>query len=912
MMKRIFRVLAALFFLVLPTSSFAIDKAEIDRMTYIGNANFHVRSNRSYDLPLALWAMAKRREAEPGLTWQQLADEANKHRDAYRENIRLIHGEFNAEQIAPAHAFRSFFEVMKAGDASVAISGAVANELLNWHYRELTEAGKLPAQRAAQAQLFTDVTLLSFMEDQIWSEVYERAARDKDFALAVDLVAAPQLFASVSASQAEIMEKNPAYAQALQTAQVAEIMQSGDLSTEQDVKDLEQRITTALLAKMDEVLKTSGEAIREAQNTRQSFERWAESEDERRQLAEAAQRERRVQQIELDMQRAGAYILGELLSTVDPTAGRSFGVLANAAIRAQEIRFDYLANMKLGGEAADLAFNAATLNYVALAFSVASAFGGGGDDGTGAILEALRQISQQIETLRQEMHDRFDSVDVRLESILSSLDRNFASIHADLDTLKTVTAETQRAALLLLSRAKHMDEAAALRAQSIVQIDFESTAARCYAYRGDTPAFTISDQVFVECLALFKQWALAAARDGVFDVSGTIASDFSDPSWSQLPHNAPLERVVSELHRMPGVSLQEAGAELGDVTIFYSGVDAYLAMIEAWPDHAARLVDTRSLDDFQNAIVQDARFRNSTLKSAFSSVVEAYLSESAYVRELLLAIAIEVNRDQLRLYGDNQLSLFRPASTQTYSRIGKYFESVPPCAPSASEAIKWGWPMKMLDYKGGLAKLPESWRRRFEAIDLVTAMFRGVTHENLAICYTLVLKPLQFTSHRDEDYGDTWWPNFYPVAGLRVTKQDQVLLELKIDFGNLGPYHFTSYLKQVSPTNYLLEPPKDYQSFRNNWNYATKMLENGLFASALLRQIEERWEKEPRMFRWPSDVVPEALPTAFENRLNEVAKSYVKAIAAEREGDRALSRAINRSTFLKNVIRRFVVSMPST
>jgi len=68
-----------------------------------------------------------------------------------------------------------------------------------------------------------------------------------------------------------------------------------------------------------------------------------------------------------------------------------------------------------------LAAGAATLGSLSIVnglFGLASIFCDDGDnDGTAAILEALQQLFDQIEGLRQEMHSRFD----RLEDILFHL-----------------------------------------------------------------------------------------------------------------------------------------------------------------------------------------------------------------------------------------------------------------------------------------------------------------------------------------------------------------------------------------------------------------------------------------------------------------------------------------------------------
>ncbi|WP_164843612.1 hypothetical protein [Sinorhizobium meliloti] len=884
------------------STALAQPNRELDRITYIGNASYDVRTKGSYDLPLSLYVMAKEFEAKPDTPAAALVDRVNNLRADYRERTALANGDFNAERASPVHAVRSYYEILKAGDAG-AVPAAIADELLNWYYREMTESNRLPVQRAAQAGLFNDINLTRIIQDNIWSDVYALAEKYPEFKKAVDLLASTELSALIGDTSAEILGNNPDYKEVIDIQEIREVLQKGDLATGEDLKRLETKLMERLSTRLAETQTAVNEALKQSAQSQANFEQWAADENARRKAAEQAAYQRKVDDLTIEAQRSALFIVTELIGLSDPEGAREVAVLGNALIKAQEISLAFSRNSALGGEAASLALGVATLNYVGLAISVISAFAsaGGGSDPT---IEALKQISQQIEKLRQEMHSRFDFVDAQLDTILKTLGANFAAIHTDLASLKKISSDTRRTAFEILARMEFLDAVNVARLQSLANINFEAKAAECYAYRGDTPEFTISEDKFVSCLAVFKQWALSASRTDLFDPAADVPSSASAEDWAKLPDWAPLGRVVAELSTIPGVKLSAAGQMLGDRTIFLSGIDAYLATLSGWKQYAG-LVKPESLNDFIEAISQDTRFRTAALLKSkgadpIRSIHQAYLREIAYARELLVAAALAVNQQHLTSFGGRLFTMFKPHADQKYSWLN--LKEIKSCSDSDThhEFFHLSRPEE-IRYQPGPARFPSSWLARLQAIDLTTSTFHGYTESNLDACYTLKMNVQEGLKMEDASESTYLYRAVEPVLKVKISAGSEVF-STEYRFGTIGNLELE---KMVSPflAEHIYEKNKKPHGVTK---YAERM-EAGLYATALLARLAHIATEKPLLLKWKVPTSAETDDASFAERFVKARNAYVEQVSALQAEDTALRRSLNRATFLKKALARFLV-----
>jgi len=404
---------------------------------------------------------------------------------------------------------------------------------------------------------------------------------------------------------------------------------------------------------------------------------------------------------------------------------------------------------------------------------------------------------------------------------------------------------------------------------------------------------------------VFKQWALSASRTDLFDPAANVPSNASAEDWAKLPEWAPLGRVVAELSNIPGVKLNAAGQMLGDRTIFFSGIDAYLAMLSGWKEHA-KLVKPESLDEFIDAISQDTRFRTAAvLKSEnanpIRSIHEAYLREIAYARELLVSAALSVNQQHLTSFGGRLFTMFKPHADQKYSWLN--LKEIQSCPDSDTHHIfrhYTGRPEE-IRYQPGPARFPSSWLSRLQAIDLTTSTFHGYTERNLEACYTLKMNVKEGTTYDDAMEITGGYLIVEPILKVQISAGSKVFSTEyhfgKIDSVELQRLVFPFWAEYI---NYPHKKPYDVVS------YAERM-EAGLYATALLARLEQIAIKNPNLLKWEIPTSAETDDAGFAERFARTRKAYVEQVSVMQAEDAALRRSLNRATFLKKALARFLV-----
>ena len=235
-----------------------------------------------------------------------------------------------------------------------------------------------------------------------------------------------------------------------------------------------------------------------------------------------------------------------------------------------------LANFNLG----NLSTATLTSDVVGSVMPISSLFGGSGPEPQ--LMSALQAIQQQLSQLRQEMHQRFDIVDRKLDMIMDGVNKNY-------ETLMTLNANvaaiqqqlvTQAAALATLQQTV-VDDFSAL-----VDLQISDKRIHCLEYKQTyVPRMEFRD--YADCLGSYYGFAVDAARSPL--KAGDLRQALTDDQLIKMS-KAPLEGSIRYFLRWSNsLNVTHIGdRELQDLPnpgTWKLGVEGYMAFASDWPQH---------------------------------------------------------------------------------------------------------------------------------------------------------------------------------------------------------------------------------------------------------------------------------------------------------------------------------------
>lgn len=139
---------------------------------------------------------------------------------------------------------------------------------------------------------------------------------------------------------------------------------------------------------------------------------------------------------EINNAEASARIFTAVLGLKDQQAAARINQVVSIVAQTAKMQSAY--NLGAGVGAAAL-----TGNYIMAGVQLSSLFSDAKEsDSTEVILQAIQQLSRQVENLRKEMHDRFDMVDRRLDRMLDTLSTQMAQLQSGVSDLKVQSQKT--------------------------------------------------------------------------------------------------------------------------------------------------------------------------------------------------------------------------------------------------------------------------------------------------------------------------------------------------------------------------------------------------------------------------------------------------------------------------------------
>jgi hypothetical protein len=300
---------------------------------------------------------------------------------------------------------------------------------------------------------------------------------------------------------------------------------------------------------------------------------------------------------------AGLDALARFVGHLDPTAGRLISTVGGALIEAGKAIATIDGIVQKGSIfssfASLLAFSKPVIALVQAGIAIFSAFSeGSSGNPNGEVLAAIQQLSQQITRLEENMTNRFDQVDAKLNAILETLNSNFALINYELGVLEGDVHTVQAALLDVRAQLNRIEQytlayhQAQSRANLILQLN------GCLNYAAIHNGANIGRSKYNECENAFYTWAHDNALDELW--AGVRQPSYADHNIYGTLLNFPESVNVNYLAQFPaqnlGLPALAQGTRIANPNEWVLGAASYLQLAHEWPQHAADISSSR-LDD---------------------------------------------------------------------------------------------------------------------------------------------------------------------------------------------------------------------------------------------------------------------------------------------------------------------------
>ncbi|HWV58494.1 MAG TPA: hypothetical protein VNZ57_13655, partial [Longimicrobiales bacterium] len=237
-------------------------------------------------------------------------------------------------------------------------------------------------------------------------------------------------------------------------------------------------------------------------------------------------------------------------------------------------------------------------NVLSVAMGVTSFFGLTPGALGPASARDVRALRAAVDTIRAELHGRFDTVDASLDTLMLAVGTGFerleslvASGNADVQAHLTVLT---RELSTLGQRLDRMETNLLTYMQDGFSREYNRTLVRCLEHRERLlpPYDEMEFQVFSDCLAEFRTRAVRDARDALLTDQTTPVDDASLASTLASGDDSldSLGRQLSLLGRAAqerfGYAGMRGGRGVANPVEWAIAAQAYLTLLHDWPQHA--------------------------------------------------------------------------------------------------------------------------------------------------------------------------------------------------------------------------------------------------------------------------------------------------------------------------------------
>ena len=391
--------------------------------------------------------------------------------------------------------------------------------------------------------------------------------------------------------------------------------------------------------------------------------------------------------------------MSTLIGFGDPEAGKKVGVIGNSFISIAD-SINKISDLKSIFSSGGLI---ASGNIVGAIMNIVGLFGDSGPTPDEMILEEIGALKKMIQTLGEQMHDRFDRVDAQLVQIYDHFSREFDGVNFRLGVLQSQVTTLQNLTLGLRT--------AIARVEIRMQLLFQAQEARRFTglllelEEYEANVLPMSSETFTRLVRGFYQVATSNSVDEIASpvrpeplrVAATIASQLTGTNDNLTANLNYLNTVVLENGWMSGPGLANAfGTLIPSSSEWKSGADGIMRLFTRWPQIARS--NPFYLTDRLNGVINSGETLRTALEritllrsgnqwqtnALWGHLIQNYRSKAAqfltelHKFELTQLTNLVAGADTSRQPYMNQLDLWGPLDQGTAYLPRTFSQNVPP------------------------------------------------------------------------------------------------------------------------------------------------------------------------------------------------------------------------------------------
>lgn len=289
-------------------------------------------------------------------------------------------------------------------------------------------------------------------------------------------------------------------------------------------------------------------------------------------------------------------IVGTLVGYADPKLGHEITACGNAALRIGDAITKFSQTMSVLG-AVDtlgqtLASAALTGNIVQAALGIISVFANTGPSPEEMILDQIGKLRDQVDQLHQEMNERFDSIDAKLNAIYTAVRGELHKIDLTLGWIEDTVDNIQRTLNETLA-ALHQFEAEMTRyLQDMSRVELYEAINGAVGYRQRTGTAMSYDQ-YVAWENVFYTWAVAVSKNSVEADTGLPTGNADAAAILASRTADSVVNYMNALLQVRGLPLLGDGTPLPNPRTYTTAARALALMAWENPELAAKIDPAR-------------------------------------------------------------------------------------------------------------------------------------------------------------------------------------------------------------------------------------------------------------------------------------------------------------------------------
>lgn len=630
-----FRVLALAFLMVFAEAAanaqdhpIQIPSDQFDRQVYAASLSDRITRSRDYDKVALAQIIVLAYMQNPNIDPTQLTLSLNKAQAEYDSQKQLA-GSAEGYQYFSRDDLHKADLMFKAASQIPGVKpySDLSKDVFDEEVYQVNKKLSPEAQIASQSEQYSLFARTQEAQDTTLSRLAELGNSNPRAAEVIDHVFANYAGAKVTDKALVIAQGNPAFKDS-QTLQyiASSVGPNGQINI-----TLEE-----FRAKYDSDMTNMFNAVNQNRVLLSDIQTRLKRQEEIAMAKEKAAEAEQQRELMISAARAGVFIFSSFVG--DKKTSHDISVAGNTIISmADEInKYKDIA----AGSFATSGLSAVILtgNMLSGAMTIASLFSDPTETPDAMILSQLREIQHTLSIMRDEMHYRFDRIEVSLNEIYGGLLRALAQIDLDIGRVNGRVADIQATLLEFELRLNRLQASIYFYLNDLSNRMTNKSVTYCLDFT-ELYAPAVLDEVdYRHCQSDFLTWAISDSRDRL--ASPLPASSPSQPSFSGEVRQFPLPSKINLLMQVASQldsSYLPPSQNLANPVVWAAGSEAYIQMARQSPAYfdkypaegVNRLTGTgKELESFLSLLVMTSSKKPGPNYRLIDNLVSNYLKST--------------------------------------------------------------------------------------------------------------------------------------------------------------------------------------------------------------------------------------------------------------------------------------------